>query len=72
LQFQGRYLYAGLIPIALLLVLGLEAWGIFLARLTSPPQYRPYFCWLAISPLLLLPLLDIYILFSIIVPGLTP
>ena len=72
LQFQGRYLYAGLIPIALLLVLGLEAWGIFLARLTAPPQYRPYFCWLAISPLLLLPLLDIYILFRIIVPGLIP
>ena len=72
LQFQGRYLYAGLIPIALFLVLGLEGWGHLLARLTATPQYRPYFYWLAISPLLLLPLLDIYILLRIIVPGLTP
>jgi hypothetical protein len=72
LQFQGRYLYAGLIPIALFLVSGLEAWGTFLACLTATAHYRPYFCWLAISPLLLLPLLDIYILLRIIIPGLTP
>jgi hypothetical protein len=72
LQFQGRYLYAGLIPMALFLVLGLEAWGHFWARLVKTPRNRNYYCWLALSPLLLLPLLDIYLLFRVIIPGLTP
>lgn len=72
LQFQGRYLYAGLIPIALFLILGIESWGRLGTRLIHIPQYRPYFCWLAISPVLLFPLLDIYILLSIIMPGLRP
>jgi hypothetical protein len=72
LQFQGRYLYAGLIPMALFLVLGLEAWGHFLARLVKTPRNRNYYCWLALSLLLLLPLLDIYLLFRVIIPGLAP
>ncbi|VAW31355.1 hypothetical protein MNBD_CHLOROFLEXI01-171 [hydrothermal vent metagenome] len=70
LQLQGRYLYSGLIPIALFLVLGLDIWGAEITRITSHSTYL--FHWLAISPLIFLPLLDIYILWRIIIPGLTP
>lgn len=70
LQHQGRYLYSGLIPVALFIALGFEAWGATLTRIT--PQAKQLSYWLAISPLMLLPLLDIYILWRIIIPGLTP
>jgi hypothetical protein len=37
-QFQGRYLYAGLLPFALMFVLGLEAWVLLVARVLGGGQ----------------------------------
>ena len=65
-QWQGRYLFPALIPIAPLLVLGLDYW---LNRLLPLIEWRR---WLApIGIMCLLPL-DIYLLFRVIVPGLSP
>ena len=65
-QWQGRYLFPALIPIALLLVYGIDHW---LARLLSRyPRWR----WFAPIGMLCLFALDIYLLFRVIVPGLSP
>ena len=65
-QWQGRYLFPALIPIAVLLVYGVDYWR---ARLLSR--------WGGLRPLTPLALsslfaLDIYLLFRVIVPGLSP
>ena len=62
-QWQGRYLFPALIPIALTIVYGVEYWR---ARVLSP--------WPWLTPLALTSLfaLDIYLLFRVIVPGLSP
>ena len=65
-QWQGRYLFPALIPIALVLVCGVDYWR---ARLVAP--------WAAarwLTPLLMMSLfvLDLYLLFRVIVPGLSP
>ena len=65
-QWQGRYLFPALIPIALTLVYGVDYWR---ARLLSRwGGLRP------LTPLALTSLLalDIYLLFRVIVPGLSP
>ena len=60
-QWQGRYFFPALIPLALLLVCGLDRW---LGRWL---QQR----WILLAALGLAAL-DVYLLFGVIVPGLSP
>jgi 4-amino-4-deoxy-L-arabinose transferase-like glycosyltransferase len=70
-QYQGRYLFPGLIPVALWLALGADAWRGWLAgRWTAAAKFlHPY---LTIAPFAAFALLDIYLLWRVIVPGLKP
>ena len=65
-QWQGRYLFPALIPIAFLLVCGLDFWR---ARLLSRWETLRL-----LTPLSLMSLfaLDVYLLFWVIAPGLSP
>ena len=65
-QWQGRYLFPALIPIALILVNGLDYWR---ARLLSRWGALRWLTPLALTSLFAL---DIYLLFWVIVPGLSP
>ncbi len=65
-QWQGRYLFPALIPIAFLLAYGVDHWR---ARL---PQNRGWTRWLTPLGMMGLFALDIYLLFRVIVPGLSP
>ena len=65
-QWQGRYLFPALIPIALVLVYGADAWR---ARLLSRWAAARWLTPLALSSLFVL---DLYLLARVIVPGLTP
>jgi len=66
LQHQGRYLFTALIPFGLLMALGLDAW-----RRLLRPDGRSYARWLVVAVFLSLALLDVYLLFRVIVPGLS-
>jgi len=65
-QWQGRYLFPALIPISLTLVYGFDYWR---ARLLSRWGGLR---WLTPLALISLFALDIYLLFRVIVPGLSP
>ncbi len=65
-QWQGRYLFPALIPIAFLLVYGLEYWR---ARLLGRWESARWLIPLAMMSLFAL---DLYLLFRVIVPGLSP
>lgn len=65
-QWQGRYLYPALIPIALIIVYGVEYWR---ARLLSRWRWLRWLTPLALTSLFAL---DLYLLFRVIVPGLSP
>ncbi|MDE2637631.1 MAG: DUF2142 domain-containing protein [Chloroflexota bacterium] len=65
-QWQGRYLFPALIPIAFLLVCGIDHWR---ARLLSRWEALR---WLPPLGMISLVALDIYLLFRVIVPGLSP
>ena len=65
-QWQGRYLFPALIPIAFLLVYGLDHWRACL--LSRWETLR----WLTPLGMISLFALDIYLLFRVIVPGLSP
>lgn len=65
-QFQGRYMYPGLIPFALALVLGVDAWRHWL--LGRIPATR----WLTVLPFWAFALIDVYVLTRHIVPALSP
>lgn len=65
-QWQGRYLFPALIPIAIGLVCGVDAWR---SRILGHWQARR---WLTPLALLCLFPLDLYLLFRVIVPGLSP
>lgn len=65
-QWQGRYLFPALIPIALTLAYGLDWWRVrILSRWDA-------FLWLTPLTLSSLVALDIYLLFRVIAPGLSP
>ena len=66
LQWQGRYLFPALIPVALSLVAGIDAWR---ARLFARWELSR---WLTPLAMMCLFALDIYLLFRVIVPGLSP
>ena len=65
-QWQGRYMFPGLIPFALVMVYGVDAWrSLFLARWDSSR-------WLSVLLLLVLLPLDVYLLLNVIVVHLSP
>lgn len=65
-QWQGRYLFPALIPIALGLVAGLDAWRDKLLGRWNRSR------WLIVGAIFCLFPLDLYLLFRVIVPGLSP
>ena len=65
-QWQGRYLFPALIPIAFVLVVGIDHWRARLLGRWDAPR------WLTPLAMICLFLLDIYLLFRVIVPGLSP
>jgi len=66
LQLQGRYLFTGIIPFAIGLVVGVDAWRRLL--LSRIPSAR----WLTVALFLSLAPLDIYLIVRIIEPLLKP
>ena len=65
-QWQGRYLFPALIPIAFMLVYGVDYWR---EKLLSRWEI---FRWLVPLGMVCLLAMDIYLLFRVIVPGLSP
>ncbi len=65
-QWQGRYLYPALIPIALALVAGIDFWRASLFGRWGALQ------WLTPLTMSCLFALDVYLLFWVIAPGLSP
>ena len=65
-QWQGRYLFPALIPIAIVLVSGADAWR---SRLLTRWEAARWLTPLALSSLFVL---DLYLLARVIVPGLAP
>ncbi len=66
LQFQGRYMFAGLIPFALVIMYGVDAWR---DRLLSRWEMTQ---WLTPLAMMGLAVVDVYLLFVVIVPNLSP
>lgn len=65
-QWQGRYMFPALIPFALVLVYGVDGWRkLFLSRWQMTRWLTPLVC-LALIPL------DVYLLWQVIVPNLSP
>ena len=65
-QWQGRYLFPALIPIASILVIGVDFWR---GRILANWQLSR---WLTVLAMMGLFALDVYLLFRVIVPGLSP
>jgi 4-amino-4-deoxy-L-arabinose transferase-like glycosyltransferase len=61
-QFQGRYLFTGLIPFALCMSLGMEAWRIVMYRFNRLP------IWITVGSFFLFAPLDLYLIWRVI-PG---
>lgn len=68
LQFQGRYLYPGLVPFALLIALGVDAWWRWLLAGIVPTLTA----WLPAALFALFIPLDLYLLLWVIRPLLAP
>lgn len=66
LQFQGRYLFPGLIPFGLLLALGLDAWRRWLLARFAWAEWLPLAVYGLLIPL------DIYLILRVIRPLLLP
>ncbi len=73
-QHQGRYLFPGLIPFALLMALGVDGWGQVIEHRVGRGELavRPYLTWLTAVIFLPFAVLDVYLLWRVIVPGLAP
>lgn len=65
-QWQGRYLFPALIPIAFILVFGVDYWRV---RLSGPWSVARWLTPIGMAGLFAL---DIYLLFRVIAPGLAP
>ena len=65
-QWQGRYMFPGLIPFALMMVYGIDIWRETL--LSRWDQSR----WLTVFLFLTWSMLDVYLLLSVIIPNLSP
>jgi len=63
-QFQGRYLYPALIPIALFVAVGLAGWASLIA------SRWPAVKWAIVIIPCLFAALDVYLLYRVIVPNL--
>jgi hypothetical protein len=75
LQLQGRYLFTGLIPFALWMAMGVDAWVRLAMRvLEGRLVKRPYenLRWLMAVAFLPFAVLDVYLLWRFIVPLLSP
>lgn len=70
-QFQGRYLYVGLIPFALLIVLGLDVWRRLFSVIGSRSTQDGLRQYAIVLPLLLFAPLDLWLLWTVLVPNLT-
>ncbi len=66
LQWQGRYMFSGLIPFALILAYGVDGWR---TRLFGRWDISR---WLTVLLFMGIALVDIYLLFTVIVPNLSP
>ena len=64
-QFQGRYVYPGLIPIALFMAIGLAGWASLVGNRV------PIIQWATVMGMMLFAVFDVYLLFRVIVPALT-
>jgi hypothetical protein len=72
-QHQGRYLFPALIPLALWMARGVDAWRLVVERgVSGRIAVRPYMQWLVAVAFLPLAALDVYLLWRVIVPGLSP
>jgi hypothetical protein len=73
-QFQGRYLYPALIPFALALALGVDAVRkfVFARDRRGGSETLPYTAYLTVLPFLVFAPLDVYLLFRLIIPALSP
>lgn len=71
LQFQGRYMFPGLIPVSLWIALGLDNWHllIFKRNINANTSLSRYLSVVVVGAMALL---DIYLLWRVIVPGLSP
>jgi 4-amino-4-deoxy-L-arabinose transferase-like glycosyltransferase len=73
-QFQGRYLYSMLIPLAGLVVLGLWGWSMWIEQLMlqrhspSKEYWRHLLAWLPLVALAWMPFLTVWALYQYIVP----
>lgn len=65
-QFQGRYMYPSLIPLALALALGVDSWRAWLLGFWDGSR------WLTVLPFLALAAINVYMLVVHVVPLLTP
>ncbi len=85
LQLQGRYMFTGLIPFALLMALGIDSWVTIIAENTGlnrkdaqnakkmvSSRLSHFFGYVTVLPFLLLAVLDVYLLWWVIVPNLRP
>jgi 4-amino-4-deoxy-L-arabinose transferase-like glycosyltransferase len=68
LQLQGRYMFTGLLPFALVLALGLDGWRTRFPKTSE----RSMLVYSVIVPFALFALLDVYLLWRVIIPGLKP
>lgn len=66
LQFQGRYMFSGIIPFAIGMALGVDAWRrLILGRFSASK-------WLTVGVFMLLAPLDVYLILGVIEPLLKP
>ncbi len=65
LQFQGRYMFTGIIPMALVIVLGIDGWRVWLSK-----RITVLYPLVTVIPFLLFAVLDLYLLWRVIVPAL--